>query len=144
MDRACQGVVHGEHTGDGNGGGSRRRALPGGEADAGGGEDHVLGPQVAAADAIAIHGADAAPENAGGPRVIPVHGGLPALAEQCGLCLRIAVHGAVKVQVVPAEIGESGYSIRQAADAVKCQCVGGYLHHGPGVGPLKSRLQGIL
>lgn len=86
----------------------------------GGGEDHVLGPQVAAADAIAIHGADAAPENAGGPRVIPVHGGLPALAEQCGLCLRIAVHGAVKVQVVPAEIGESGYSIRQAADAVKC------------------------
>ena len=48
----------------------------------------------------------------------------------------------MKVQVVPAEIGESGYSIRQAADAVKCQCVGGYLHHrvgAPGIGHLPQQ-----
>ena len=38
----------------------------------------------------------------------------------------------MKIQVVPAEIGESGYSIRQAVDPVKCQCVGGDLHHGVG------------
>ena len=81
---------------------------------------------------VVIHRTGAVPENALRPGIVAVYRGGAALAEQGRLGGGVVLHGAVKVQVVPAEIGESGYSIRQAVDPVKCQCVGGDLHHGVG------------
>ena len=127
-----QGVVHGEKSGDGHGHGTGDFALPGGEPDAGGGEVHVLCQQAASMKPVVIYGTGAVPENALRPGIVAVYRGGAALAEQGRLGGGVVLHGAVKVQVVPAEIGESGYSIRQAVDPVKCQCVGGDLHHGVG------------
>ena len=128
----CQGVVHGEKSGDGHGHGTGDFALPGGEPDAGRGEVHVLCQQAASVKPVVIYGTGAVPENALRPGIVAVYRGGAALAEQGRLGGGVVLHGAVKVQVVPAEIGESGYSIRQAVDPVKCQCVGGDLHHGVG------------
>ena len=91
---------------------------------------------------VVIYGTGAVPENALRPGIVAVYRGGAALAEQGRLGGGVVLHGAVKIQVVPAEIGESGYSIRQAADTVKCQCVGGYLHHrvgAPGIGHLPQQ-----